>query len=102
MKDRICLSARQVPVVAGEPLLGGDRYSYADAFEIRLSEPDERSAEQFTRCAFEQASWPVRRTIAIAFRVIGLRILQRCRLLGGESTGEMLAACELASTARAL
>ena len=60
--------ARPVPVVAGEPLIGGDRYDYADAFEIRLPEPDARSAEQFARCALEQAPWPVRWTIRLAHR----------------------------------
>jgi hypothetical protein len=55
-------------VVAEEPLIGRDRYDYADAFEIRLREPDARSAEQFARCALDQAPWPVRWTVRIAQR----------------------------------
>ena len=62
------LRARRLPVAAHEPLIGSDRYDYADAFEIRLDEPDARSAEQFTRCAIEQAPWPVRWTIGVAHR----------------------------------
>ena len=68
MRDQIAPRARRVPVVAGEPLIGSDRYDYADAFEIRLGAPDARSAEQFARYALEQAPWPVRWTIRIAHR----------------------------------
>jgi hypothetical protein len=57
-------------VVADEPLIGGDRYDYADAFEIRVREPDARTAEQFARCALEQAPWPVRWTVWIAHRYL--------------------------------
>jgi hypothetical protein len=55
-------------VAAEEPLIGGDRYDYADAFEIRLPEPDARSAEELARCALERASWPVRWTVGNAHR----------------------------------
>jgi hypothetical protein len=68
MRDQGAPRARRVPVVAEEPLIGSDRYDYADAFEIRVREPDARSAEQFARCALEQAPWPVRWTIWIAHR----------------------------------
>jgi hypothetical protein len=68
MKDQSAPRARRVPVVAEEPLIGGDRYDYADAFEIRVREPDKRSAEQFARFALEQAPWPVRWTVRIVQR----------------------------------
>ena len=68
MRDQDAPRARRVPVVAEEPLIGSDRYDYADAFEIRVREPDARSAEQFARCALERAPWPVRWTIWIAHR----------------------------------
>jgi hypothetical protein len=68
MSDQNVPRARRVPVAAEEPLIGGDRYDYADAFEIRVREPDRRSAEQFARCALEQAPWPVRWTVRIVQR----------------------------------
>jgi hypothetical protein len=62
-------------VAAGEALVGSGRYDYADAFEIRLGEPDARSAEEFVRCALEQAPWPVRWTVSIVHRyVLRLRL----------------------------
>jgi hypothetical protein len=74
MKNQSTTRARRLPVVTEEPLLGGDQHDYADAFEVQLSGQDQRTAEQFTRCAFEQASSPVRQTIAIAFRLIGFQL----------------------------
>jgi hypothetical protein len=68
MKHQSAPRARRIPVVAEEPLIGGDRYDYSDAFEIRVREPDARSAEQFVRCALEQAPWPMRTTVWIAQR----------------------------------
>jgi hypothetical protein len=68
MKDQSAPRPRRLPVVAEEPLIGSDRYDYADAFEVRVHEPDARSAEQFARCALEQAPWPVRWTIRLAHR----------------------------------
>ena len=70
MRDQSAPRARRIPVVAEEPLIGSDRYDYADAFEIRLPEPDACSAEQFARCALEQAPWPVRWTVRIAQRYL--------------------------------
>jgi hypothetical protein len=67
MRDASPPRARRVRVAAEEQLIGSARYDYADAFEIRMSEADTRSAEQFARCALE-ASWPVRLTVAIAQR----------------------------------
>jgi hypothetical protein len=58
--------ARRVPVLVGEPLIGSDPHDYADAFEIRRRESDARLAEEFARCALEEAPWPVRGTVWIA------------------------------------
>jgi hypothetical protein len=75
MLDRSAPRARRLAVVADEPLVGGDRYDYADSFEIRVGEADSRSAEQFARSALEQAPWPVRWTIRTAHeRLLGLRL----------------------------
>ena len=68
MRDQSAPRARRVPVVSEEPLIGSDRYDYGDAFEIRVPEPDARSAEQFARCALEQAPWPVRWIVRTAHR----------------------------------
>src|SRR5438128_9164750 len=68
MRDQTAPRARRVPVEADELLVGRGRYDYADAFEIRLRNPDTRSAEQFARCALEQLPLPVRWTIRIAHR----------------------------------
>ncbi len=40
MTDGRAPRARRVPVAAEEPLIGNDRYDYADAFEIRTGEQD--------------------------------------------------------------
>jgi hypothetical protein len=75
MTDRSTSHARQVPVAAGEPLVGSARYDYADAFEIRVGETDARSAEEFARCALERAPWPVRWTVWSVHRhVLRLRL----------------------------
>jgi hypothetical protein len=67
--------AEQVPVLAEERFVGREPYGYADAFAIRLPEPDMRSAEEFTRCALEEAPWLVRQTVSIAHRyVLRLRL----------------------------
>jgi hypothetical protein len=68
MNDQDAARARRVPVAAEEPLIGRDRYDYADAFEIRVLESDRRSAEQFARCALEEAPWPVRWTVRVVQR----------------------------------
>jgi len=80
MRDQKALRPRRVPVVADEPLIGSDRFDYADAFEIRVPEADARSAEELARCALEQASSPVRSTVRIAHRH-----LLRLRLGAGSS-----------------
>ena len=70
MTDQDTPRARRVPVLAGESLIGSDPYDYADAFEVRLHESDARSAEEFARCALEEAPWPVRGTVRIAHRYL--------------------------------
>ena len=81
--------ARRVPVAAEEQLGGGDRHDYADAFEIRLREPDARTAEEFVRFALEEASRLVRWIIWIAHRyLIRFRLaprLSKDHILGWES-----------------
>lgn len=62
--------ARQVPVAKHEPLIGGDRYDYADSYEIRIPASDPRTAEQFARHALEEAPWPVRTIVDVAHRQI--------------------------------
>jgi hypothetical protein len=62
--------ARQLAMVTEAPPAGVDRYDYADAFELRVREPDERSAEQWARCAFEQAPRAARWTVLIAWRTL--------------------------------
>ena len=65
--------ARPVPVE--EPLIGTDRYDYADAYEIRVREPDERSAEELARFAFEQTPSPARWFIwAVQRLLLGFRL----------------------------
>ena len=60
------MTARRVPV--DEPLIADP--DYADAFEVRGSRPDARTAEQFARDAIEGAPWLVRWTIRIAHRYV--------------------------------
>jgi hypothetical protein len=79
-------SVRQVPVVARSPI-GSGRYDYADAFELRLREPDSRTAEELARLALEEAPWAVRRLVVFAWR----RIL-RFRLGPRSSPGHVLGA----------
>ncbi|TFV87022.1 DUF2867 domain-containing protein [Blastococcus sp. CT_GayMR16] len=55
---------------APDPLSGNRRPDYADAFEIGTSEPDARTAEQWARCALEEAPVAVRWTIQIAHRYL--------------------------------
>ena len=57
-------------MAAEEPLIGSDRYDYADAFEIRMPEPDTRTAEELGRFALEKAPWAIRWTIWIAHRYL--------------------------------
>jgi hypothetical protein len=61
--------ARRVAVPV-EPFIGGGRYDYADAFEIRVDEPDERSAEELVRFTLEQAPRWILWIIRIAHRYV--------------------------------
>jgi hypothetical protein len=63
---------RRVPVAA--ELIDSEQYDYADAFEIRVAEPDAHSAEQWARTALEQAPRSARWTMLLAFRGLGLRL----------------------------
>src|SRR3954466_15573512 len=51
-----------------EPPTGHSRYDYADAFEVTLSEGDERSAEEVVRDGLEHAPWRLRSVIMIVHR----------------------------------
>lgn len=75
MSSRADRRAHRVPVAAEEPLIGDAQYGYADTFEIQVPETDPRSAEQFARCALEQAPWPIRWTVWTAHRHL-LRLRQ--------------------------
>ena len=67
--------AHRVPVPLDEPLIGDASYDYADSFEIRVPESDERSAEQFVRCAIEDAPRPLRELVWLVHRhVLRLRL----------------------------
>ena len=48
-------SARRVPVVVDESIIGGKPHDYADAFEVKTPDPDRRSAEDLARFALEHA-----------------------------------------------
>jgi hypothetical protein len=60
----------RVPVPVHEPLIAGGRYDYADAFEVQLDESDARSAEEFARCALEDAPSLVRGVVWFAHRYL--------------------------------
>ncbi len=66
----VALKAHRVAVAAADDGLDVDTYDYADAYAIELRQPDSRTAEDFVRCALEQASPPIRRTIRIAHRYL--------------------------------
>lgn len=67
MTDQPAVRARRVPAIE-EPLIGADRYDYADTFEIRAPDGDARSAERFIRSALEEAAWPVPSTMRLVHR----------------------------------
>ena len=56
---------RALAVPVAEP---GSGIDYADAFEVEVRVPDERSAEAWVRCGLEGAPAVVRRIIQIAHR----------------------------------
>ncbi len=59
--------AHRCAVVTREPLIGGARYDYTDAFEIQLDQADGRSPAQLFGAAFERARW-VRWMVPIVHR----------------------------------
>lgn len=64
--------------VSPEPLLGGSRADYADAFVVELDAPDAHSPEQWAKAALEGASPVVRGIIRLAqVRVLRLRLRPR-------------------------
>jgi len=62
--------ARQVAVAGDEPLIRSDSYDYADAFEIRVPEADDRSIEQFVRTAVEEAPLPLLLTVRLVHKYL--------------------------------
>ena len=60
--------AHRVPVAADAGVVGGERYDYADAFEIRAPELQGRSAEDLARLIVQEALPPVLWMIRVAHR----------------------------------
>lgn len=69
MNSSIDLRARRVDV-PDEPLVGMRRHDYADAFQIQVPDPDPRAAEQFARDCIEQAPWPARAAVLVAWKYV--------------------------------
>ena len=70
--------AHGVPVPAQEPLVPAGTAGYADAFEVRVADGDDRTAEAFARSALEDAPWLVRETVWFVHRrVLRLRLAPR-------------------------
>src|SRR5687767_9511602 len=63
-------SVRRIVVPEKEPMIGSAPYDYADSFELRVAEPDPRSAEELARIAIEHAPWPVRHGVLLAWRAL--------------------------------
>ena len=59
---------RRVAPAAASPT--GDRFDYADSFEIRLPGPDDRPPEEWMRRGLEEAPRPLRWTILVAHRFV--------------------------------
>ena len=59
---------RRVAPTAASPT--GDRFDYADSFEIRLPGPDHRPPEEWMRRGLEEAPRPLRWTILAAHRFV--------------------------------
>jgi hypothetical protein len=60
--------ARRVAVASEEPLIGHDRYDYADAFEIGVPATDARSPEEFVRDALTGAARPLRVAVVLVHK----------------------------------
>ncbi len=68
MTQTVGRRARAHAVPVREPVPGGGRYDYADAFEIRLPAPDGRTAEEWIRSGLERAPSLVRRLVVWVHR----------------------------------
>jgi hypothetical protein len=67
-------AAQAQRVEVDEDLVDGP-YDYADAFEVRVAEPDARTAEEWLRSGLEGAPGALRGVIVFAHRfVLGLRL----------------------------
>jgi hypothetical protein len=65
----------QVRAVPVDERLVDAEHDYADAFEVRVDEPDDRSAEEWVRAGLEQAPPALRRVIFVAHRrILRLRL----------------------------
>ena len=67
MKNQLAQQLRRVGVT--DPIAAARRYDYADAFEVRLPEPDPYSPEMWVRAGLEAAPGWVKRNVGL----LGLR-----------------------------
>jgi hypothetical protein len=84
MRDQLARQVRRVE--ATDPIAAARRYDYADAFEVRLPEPDPYSPETWVRAGLEAAPGAVKRIVGLlgvrraplssADRVAGFRVLE--------------------------
>jgi hypothetical protein len=61
---------RRLPKPAGPARAQDGRFDYADSFEVRLTRPDDTSAEQWARNSLELAPTWLRRLVVFAHRVL--------------------------------
>lgn len=66
--------AHRCAVPSEEPLIGPERYDYADSFEIEVPRTDSRSPEQMFRMALTQARWLAVLVPPVHRYVLGLRL----------------------------
>lgn len=76
-------------VVAADPLIGDDRYDYADAFEVVLDDTDPRTPEALVRAGLEHAPTVLRYAIIAVHRWI-LRLRLAPTGTGGDVLGWMV------------
>ncbi len=68
-------SGRARAVTPGGPPPGLGPYDYADAFSVRLDEPDAQPTEEWLRTGLERAPWLARTFVRLVWRgVLGLRL----------------------------
>lgn len=93
MTRSVVQRARAHAVPVREPVPGGGRYDYADAFEIRLPTPDSRTAEEWARNGLERAPAAVRRLVVWVHRhVLGFPLDPRPS--PGTVLGWQIGSCE--------